>query len=138
MSGLSLNRSKNLNNDKATTFTQNAPVQTHVNTQVNEEPRESEPAEIKETEIEEVQTEQQGEKYPWRRHHANTPVDVLWGTKKKKTVEIPLELALRLVEIKNQKKPKRFGDKIDETSLIIEYLEEGTKKDLKALGYSVK
>jgi hypothetical protein len=77
-------------------------------------------------------------KYPWRRHHADTPVDVLWGTKKKKTVEIPMELALRIADLKSRKKPKRYGEKIDETSLIVEYLEEGTKRDYKALGFNVK
>ena len=133
---LSLGKSKQ-NSEKATTFTQSAPVQTHVIPPVNEEEKLIETGEKTETVA--AQDEPQVEnKYPWRKHYADTPVDALWGMKKKKTVEIPMELALRLVEIKNLKKPKRFGEKIDETSLIIEYLDEGTKKDLKALGYSVK
>lgn len=140
MSGLSLGRSKNISNDKATTFTQSAPVQTHVAPPVKEEPKEIETGEITASETVEVQVEHQveNEKYPWRKHHADTPVDVLWGVKEKKTIEIPQELALRLTYLKNEKKPKKYGDKVTEISCIIEALDDYTTKELKKLGHSVK
>ena len=64
--------------------------------------------------------------------------DELMGVRQKKSYDIPAELLLRLEYLKSKKKPKGFGQKITESSMILEALDDYTKKELKALGLSVK
>lgn len=85
--------------------------------------------------IEEKQQEES--KYPWR-NNTTMSEDELMYMKQKKSYDVVLELMLRMDFIKKQKKPKVFGQKITETSMLHEALDDWTKKELKALGYSIK
>jgi len=76
-------------------------------------------------------------KYPWR-ESTTMSEDELMFLKQKKSYDVVMELLLRMEYIKKHKKPKAFGQKITETSMLHEALDKWTKDELKALGYSVK
>lgn len=77
-------------------------------------------------------------KYPWRKHHQDTPLDVLWGTKVKKTFEIPLELELRLAWLKQELKPERYGEKNTEVALLMKAWDEVSARELRKMGFDIK
>ncbi|WP_336939370.1 hypothetical protein [Acinetobacter modestus] len=84
------------------------------------------------------ENEDDSKKYPWRKHHANTPLDVLWGTKVKKTFEIPQELDLRLSWLKQELKPERYGEKNTEVALLMKAWDEFSARELRKMGFDIK
>ncbi|WP_151765734.1 hypothetical protein [Acinetobacter colistiniresistens] len=79
----------------------------------------------------------QEDKYPWRKSTTMSE-DELMFLKQKKSYDVVMELLLRMEYIKNHKKPRAFGQKITETSMLHDALDKWTRDELKALGYSVK
>lgn len=110
---------------KQTEFVNNAPLQTAQSIQTNP------------SVIENPETKVEENKYPWR-ENTSMSEDELMGVRQKKSYDIPAELLLRLEYLKSKKKPKGFGQKMTESSMILEALDDYTKKELKALGLSVK
>ncbi|WP_417211988.1 hypothetical protein [Acinetobacter venetianus] len=112
--------------EKSAEFVNNAPLHTAPAIQTNPSTIEA----IEAKKVEEI-------KYPWR-ENTSMSEDELMGVRQKKSYDIPAELLLRLEYLKSKKKPKGFGQKITESSMILEALDDYTKKELKALGLSVK
>lgn len=122
---LALGKSKQTKTtETATSFTQNAAVQTTAPQPLIEEVKQPEPQPAE-------------NKQPW---HSNTSMseEELMYVKQKKSYDIPIELLLRLEFLRSNEKPKAFGQKIYESAQLIEALDEYTAKRLEALGHSVK
>lgn len=147
MSGLTLGKSKQ-STEKATSFTQKAPVQTTAPSEpqveeaqqpqqvVVEVQQKEEPA-VEKTIVQQPPAQEQTDRFPWRSDTAMTEEELMF-VRTKKSYDIPMELVKRLEFLTRNKKPKTFGRKIKETELITEALNEYTKKELKALGYKVE
>lgn len=73
---------------------------------------------------------------PWR-IGTSMSEDELMVITKKDSFNIPMELSMRLDYILSQKKAKALGRKNNRTTLLIEALDEYTKRELKKLGHSV-
>ena len=73
---------------------------------------------------------------PWRTGTTMSE-DELAIITKKDSFNIPMELSMRLDFILSQKKAKALGRKNNRTTLLIEALDDYTKRELKKLGYTV-
>lgn len=104
-----------------------APLQTSPAKQTN--PEHEDP-------VEQVKELSYKEKFPWRENTDMSAADLM-SVRKKKSVDIPAELDLRLEYIKGKRKPKGFGERITVTSIMIEYLDKCTRAELKKLGFEV-
>lgn len=80
--------------------------------------------------------EETEQRKPWRTG-TNMSEDELMVLTEKSSFNIPLELIYRLDFILANKKSKGLGRKSNKTSLLIEALDEYTKRELKKLGEKV-
>lgn len=73
---------------------------------------------------------------PWR-VGTSMSEDELMVITEKGSYNIPIELVLRMDYLVSKKKSRGFGKKTNKTALLIEALDEYTKRELKKLGHSV-
>lgn len=129
MSGLSLSKSKNQLNEKATDFTQNAPVQTTITKTTVPDKKESKTSDSKN----ENQKGEQLKTAPWRQGLNINPADL-------KLIQRPFnnnishENYLRLVYLKSLGSISLGTNKDTFSSMLDEALTEYTTRRLKALG----
>ena len=73
---------------------------------------------------------------PWRTGTSMSE-DELMVVTEKGSYNIPMELVLRMDYLVGRKKSRGLGKKTNKTALLIEALDEYTKRELKKLGHSV-
>ena len=73
---------------------------------------------------------------PWRTGTSMSE-DELMVVTEKGSYNIPMELVLRMDYLVGKKKSRGLGKKTNKTALLIEALDEYTKRELKKLGHSV-
>ncbi|WP_038345700.1 hypothetical protein [Acinetobacter sp. A47] len=129
MSGLSLSKSKNQLNEKATEFTQNAPVQTTITKTTVDDEKDSKKSAPKNAN----KKDEQLKIAPWRQGLNINPEDL-------KLIQRPFnnnishENYLRLVYLKSLGSIKLGANKDTFSSMLDEALTEYTARRLKALG----
>lgn len=73
---------------------------------------------------------------PWR-IGTSMSEDELMVVTEKGSYNLPMELVLRMDYLVSKKKSRGLGKKTNKTALIIEALDEYTKRELKKLGHSI-
>lgn len=73
---------------------------------------------------------------PWRTGTSMSE-DELMVVTEKGSYNVPMELVFRMDYLVGKKKSRGLGKKTNKTALLIEALDEYTKKELKKLGHSV-